>query len=47
MYFVDAMSSFGAIDVNMRANAIDFVVSSANKCIQVHLTTYSWLSVLN
>lgn len=31
---VDAMSSFGGIEINVAANHIDFLVSSANKCIQ-------------
>ena len=31
-YFVDAMSSFGAIPIDMKN--IDFLVTSANKCIQ-------------
>lgn len=31
---VDAMSSFGAIPVDMAADRIDFLVSSANKCLQ-------------
>jgi 2-aminoethylphosphonate-pyruvate transaminase len=31
---VDAMSSFGGIAVNVIENKIDFLVSSANKCIQ-------------
>jgi len=31
-YFVDAMSSFGAVQLDL--NNIDFVVSSANKCLQ-------------
>ena len=33
-YFVDAMSSFGAIPVNLAEAHIDFLVSSANKCIE-------------
>jgi 2-aminoethylphosphonate-pyruvate transaminase len=33
-YIVDAMSSFGAIPVDMRAANIDFLISSANKCIE-------------
>lgn len=33
-YFVDAMSSFGGIPLNMDACNIDFLVSSANKCIE-------------
>ena len=31
-YFVDAMSSFGAVPLDL--NNVDFVVSSANKCLQ-------------
>lgn len=33
-YIVDAMSSFGGIDISLPENHIDFIVSSANKCIQ-------------
>ncbi len=33
-YLVDAMSSFGAIPLNLAAAHADFVVSSANKCIE-------------
>jgi 2-aminoethylphosphonate-pyruvate transaminase len=33
-YIVDAMSSFGAIEVNLPAAHIDFLISSANKCIE-------------
>ncbi|XP_022094888.1 uncharacterized protein LOC110981542 isoform X2 [Acanthaster planci] len=33
-YFVDAMSSFGAEDINIKASNIDFLVSSANKCLE-------------
>jgi len=33
-YFVDAMSSFGAIPLNVRDACIDYMVSSANKCIE-------------
>ncbi|MCF8258528.1 MAG: 2-aminoethylphosphonate--pyruvate transaminase [Flavobacteriales bacterium] len=33
-YFVDAMSSFGGIPIDMRACHIDFLVSSSNKCIE-------------
>jgi len=33
-YFVDAMSSFGAIPLNLADNKIDYLVSSANKCIE-------------
>ncbi|MEX0682054.1 MAG: 2-aminoethylphosphonate--pyruvate transaminase [Dehalococcoidia bacterium] len=34
LYFVDAMSSFGAIDIDVRGIGIDYLVSSANKCIE-------------
>jgi len=34
VFFVDAMSSFGGIPIDMEALDIDFLVSSANKCIQ-------------
>jgi len=33
-YFVDAMSSFGAVPLHIGAAHIDFLVSSANKCIE-------------
>jgi 2-aminoethylphosphonate-pyruvate transaminase len=33
-YFVDAMSSFGAIPLNVAESHIDFLVSSSNKCIE-------------
>lgn len=33
-YIVDAMSSFGAIPVDLAAARIDFLISSANKCIE-------------
>ncbi|XP_067681881.1 2-aminoethylphosphonate--pyruvate transaminase-like [Haliotis asinina] len=33
-YFVDAMSSFGAVPVDFSASNIDVLVSSANKCLQ-------------
>lgn len=33
-YFVDAMSSFGAVPIDMAAAHIDYLVSSANKCIE-------------
>lgn len=33
-YFVDAMSSFGAMPINLAAANIDFLVSSANKCVE-------------
>ena len=34
VYFVDAMSSFGAIPVDLAALHIDYLVSSSNKCIE-------------
>ena len=34
IYFVDAMSSFGAVPISMDEAGIDFLVSSANKCIE-------------
>ncbi|MEZ4664390.1 MAG: 2-aminoethylphosphonate--pyruvate transaminase [Caldilineaceae bacterium] len=33
-YFLDAMSSFGAIPLNLAACHVDYLVSSANKCIE-------------
>ena len=33
-YFVDAMSSFGAVTFNVTDAQIDYLVSSANKCIE-------------
>ncbi len=33
-YFVDAMSSFGAVPINIGELGIDYLVSSANKCIE-------------
>lgn len=33
-FIVDAMSSFGGIDIDAQKMGIDFIVSSANKCIQ-------------
>jgi 2-aminoethylphosphonate-pyruvate transaminase len=33
-FIVDAMSSFGAIPVDLEAAGIDFLISSANKCIE-------------
>lgn len=33
-FIVDAMSSFGGVDIDVERLAIDFIVSSANKCIQ-------------
>jgi len=32
--YVDAMSSFGAVDIDMEKSGIDILVSSANKCIE-------------
>ncbi len=34
IYFVDAMSSFGAVPFNLAECNIDYLVSSANKCIE-------------
>lgn len=34
LYFVDAMSSFGAIPIDWGQTGADFMVSSANKCIE-------------
>jgi len=34
VYIVDAMSSFGAVPIDMVGSHIDFLVSSANKCIE-------------
>eukprot|EP00455_Lapot_gusevi_P007591 TRINITY_DN13238_c0_g1_i2.p1 TRINITY_DN13238_c0_g1~~TRINITY_DN13238_c0_g1_i2.p1 ORF type:complete len:422 (+),score=175.27 TRINITY_DN13238_c0_g1_i2:65-1267(+) len=33
-FFVDAMSSFGAVPIDMQNAHIDYLVSSANKCIE-------------
>jgi len=33
-YFVDAMSSFGAVPIDLPGCRIDYLVSSANKCIE-------------
>lgn len=33
-YFVDAMSSFGAVPIDLAGCGIDYLVSSANKCIE-------------
>jgi 2-aminoethylphosphonate-pyruvate transaminase len=33
-YIVDAMSSFGAVPIDMAGAHIDFLISSANKCIE-------------
>jgi 2-aminoethylphosphonate-pyruvate transaminase len=33
-YIVDAMSSFGAVPVDLAAARVDFLISSANKCIE-------------
>ncbi len=33
-YFVDAMSSFGAVPLDIVGSHIDYIVSSANKCIE-------------
>jgi 2-aminoethylphosphonate-pyruvate transaminase len=34
VYSVDAMSSFGAVPINLKQCNIDYLVSSANKCIE-------------
>jgi 2-aminoethylphosphonate-pyruvate transaminase len=34
IFFVDAMSSFGAIPINLAECGVDYLVSSANKCIE-------------
>ena len=34
VYFVDAMSSFGAVPLSMKDSQIDYMVSSANKCLE-------------
>ena len=34
IFIVDAMSSFGGIDIDVKGLSIDFLISSANKCIQ-------------
>jgi 2-aminoethylphosphonate-pyruvate transaminase len=34
IYFVDAMSSFGAYPVDLHAYNIDYLISSSNKCIE-------------
>ncbi len=34
VFIVDAMSSFGGVDIPMKDWGIDFLISSANKCIQ-------------
>ena len=31
---IDAMSSFGGMEINVPALGIDYLISSANKCIQ-------------
>jgi len=33
-YIVDAMSSFGAIPIDLEQSGVDFLISSANKCIE-------------
>lgn len=33
-FLVDAMSSFGALPIDLEASCIDYLVSSANKCIE-------------
>jgi 2-aminoethylphosphonate-pyruvate transaminase len=34
VFIVDAMSSFGGVEMDMKAMEIDFLVSSSNKCIE-------------
>ena len=34
VFIVDAMSSFGGVDIPVKDWGIDFIISSANKCIQ-------------
>jgi len=34
VFIVDAMSSFGGVPIDVAASGIDFLISSANKCIQ-------------
>ena len=34
VFIVDAMSSFGGVDIPVKDYGIDFIISSANKCIQ-------------
>ena len=34
VYFVDSMSAFGAVPIDLEACHVDFLVSSANKCIE-------------
>jgi 2-aminoethylphosphonate-pyruvate transaminase len=34
LYIVDAMSSFGAIPIDFQSTAIDYLISSANKCLE-------------
>jgi len=34
LYIVDAMSSFGAIPIDFNAAGIDYLISSANKCLE-------------
>jgi 2-aminoethylphosphonate-pyruvate transaminase len=33
-FFVDAMSAFGGVEFDCRECGIDYLVSSANKCIE-------------
>lgn len=34
IFIVDAMSSFGGVNIDVKGIGIDFIISSANKCIQ-------------
>jgi 2-aminoethylphosphonate-pyruvate transaminase len=43
---VDAMSSFGGVEMDMKEMQIDFLVSSSNKCIEGGPGAYE-LNVIN
>jgi len=34
IYFIDAMSSFGGVQIDFASTNVDFLVSSANKCLE-------------
>lgn len=34
VYIIDAMSSFGGVDINLKSVDCDFLISSSNKCIE-------------
>ena len=47
IWIVDAMSSFGGVPMDMAELEIDFLISSANKCIQgVRALALFWQSVI-